>query len=82
MTWGFREIEFLGRFPKGKTGYGIRNVDDRLRLAYGNGYSLNIQSVPGEGTRVRLRLALNMEKVTFCPDDEMKNTVNGRKSGV
>ena len=55
---GMDEATLNSLFAEKATGYGIRNVDDRLRLAYGNGYSLNIQSVPGKGTRVRLRLAL------------------------
>ena len=55
---GMDEATLKSLFAEKATGYGIRNVDDRLRLAYGNGYSLNIQSVPGKGTRVRLRLAL------------------------
>lgn len=55
---GMDEATLNSLFAEKATGYGIRNVDDRLRLAYGNGYSLNIQSVPGRGTRVRLRLAL------------------------
>ncbi len=33
-------------------GYGVRNIQDRLRLAYGEPYGLSCQSIPGLGTTV------------------------------
>jgi two-component system sensor histidine kinase YesM len=45
-------------FPiKGK-GYGIHNVDERIRLEYGKGYGVLIESVVGVGTKsiVRVRI--------------------------
>ena len=33
-------------------GYGVRNVNERIRLCYGEEYSLRIESAPGKGTRV------------------------------
>lgn len=33
-------------------GYGVRNIQDRLRLAYGAPYGLSCQSIPGQGTTV------------------------------
>lgn len=41
--------------PRG-TGVGLRNVTDRLTHLYGGGYLPHINSTPGEGTRVRLRV--------------------------
>ena len=38
--------------------YGIRNVDERLRLIYGNTYSLTFTSKPGEGTEVNLMIPI------------------------
>lgn len=38
------------------TGIGIRNVRDRIHLLYGSNYGLDIESSPGEGTKVRIRL--------------------------
>lgn len=35
------------------TGYGVKNVNDRLALLYGESYVLHIESYPGEGTRVK-----------------------------
>lgn len=40
----------------GHTGIGIRNVDRRLRLHYGDRYGLMIESIHRKGTIVRLRI--------------------------
>ena len=40
--------------PDTKGGYGLRNVEERLRLYYGQG--LEIESVYRKGTRVSFRL--------------------------
>ena len=37
-------------------GYGVKNVAQRIRLFYGEKYSLSYQSAPGHGTCARLRL--------------------------
>lgn len=36
-------------------GYGVRNVNDRIRLVYGPDYGLDIRSKVGEGTRITIR---------------------------
>lgn len=54
------DIEFriiddgVGFLPEKETkyGYGIRNVQERLQLIYGEEYGVNIYSEPGEGTTV------------------------------
>lgn len=38
------------------SGIGLRNVDDRIRLDYGEAYGLAIDSVPGEGTLCTITL--------------------------
>lgn len=38
------------------TGIGLGNVNQRLKLAYGKGAGLSIDSVPGEFTRVSVRI--------------------------
>jgi sensor histidine kinase YesM len=38
------------------SGIGIRNVDQRLKLYYGNNYGLKIKSRPGTGTIVRIAI--------------------------
>lgn len=37
-------------------GYGIRNVDQRIKLQYGRDYGVHIHSSLGEGTRIRITL--------------------------
>ena len=37
---------------------GLRNVDERLRMLYGDAYRLTMESTPGQGTRVILRIPL------------------------
>lgn len=39
-----------------KGGYGVRNINERLHLAYGPGYGLFCESEPGRGTRVTIRV--------------------------
>lgn len=38
------------------TGYGVKNVNDRLALLYGEDYELYIESCPGEGTKVTIHI--------------------------
>jgi two-component system LytT family sensor kinase len=40
-------------FTKG-SGIGLQNVNERLRVIYGNNYQLQLDSVPGEGTCARI----------------------------
>lgn len=40
-----------------KFGIGLRNVNERIRLHYGEGSGLDVTSMPGEGTTVTLRIA-------------------------
>ncbi|RIX50792.1 sensor histidine kinase [Paenibacillus nanensis] len=39
-------------------GYGIYNVNERIRLSYGSGYGLQIESARGHGTRIEVQLPL------------------------
>ena len=38
------------------SGIGLSNVDERMRLHYGNEYGLTIESAPGTGTQCILRI--------------------------
>ncbi len=43
-------------------GYGIQNVEERIRLIYGEEYGFSIDSAPGEGTTVSIRIPVrNLE---------------------
>ena len=37
-------------------GYGLRNVNERIRLEYGEGYGLSVESTKGVGTVVTARI--------------------------
>ncbi|MNO31525.1 Sensor histidine kinase YpdA [compost metagenome] len=41
---------------------GLRNVHDRLKLSYGEGYGLTIESHPNEGTRISFRIPMEVAK--------------------
>ncbi|GGA30354.1 sensor histidine kinase [Paenibacillus physcomitrellae] len=41
------------------SGYGIKNVDDRIKLTYGERYGVHMYSRPGIGTAVTIRIPLD-----------------------
>lgn len=45
-----------------KTGYAIKNINERIRLQYGPGYGLTIHSEEGKGTTVSLRIGLGISE--------------------
>ncbi|MBK9925195.1 MAG: sensor histidine kinase [Anaerolineales bacterium] len=49
---------------KMESGYGIGNVNNRIRLYYGKQYGLSIQSEYGTGTRITLVIPSKMETAT------------------
>lgn len=46
----------LARVPSNDEGIGLRNVHERLRLTFGAGYGLSIESGVGDGTTVTMRM--------------------------
>ena len=46
----------LHRQPGDRTGIGIKNVDDRLKIYFGKQYGLRIDSMPDVGTCVEIRM--------------------------
>ena len=48
------EIEITG--SKQSTGFGLANVNKRIKLNYGNIYGLHIQSKKGEGTDIEIKI--------------------------
>lgn len=42
--------------PQAQGGYGLRNVNERIRLEYGEGYGLSVESQKGVGTKVMVRI--------------------------
>ena len=55
---GFEVEEGFWLRPKKQVsgGYGLYNVNERIRLEYGDGYGLSVKSVVGEGTTVTVRI--------------------------
>ncbi len=45
----------------GLNGYGIQNVDERIRLEYGQNYGVSIDSTPGVGTTVCVKMPFILE---------------------
>ncbi|MFD6311001.1 sensor histidine kinase [Streptomyces nigra] len=45
-----------GADPRREPGIGLRNVDERLRHVYGDAYGLVVETAPGAGTKVRVRV--------------------------
>ncbi len=50
---GMRQTELN---PQESSGIGLRNVDERLRVIYGENYHLTIESAQGEGTCARITI--------------------------
>ena len=48
--------ELLKNEPSDRTGIGIKNGNDRLRIYFGPQYGMSIDSVPDEGTTVTIRM--------------------------
>ena len=44
------------KFLTGKDFYGLYNVNERIRLNFGEAYGIDIKSVPGDGTEVQIYL--------------------------
>ena len=42
--------------PQDRTGIGIKNVNDRLKIYFGKNYGLHITSEPDVGTCVEIRM--------------------------
>lgn len=49
-------VDRLLTAPAGKSGIGIKNVHERIRLTYGEPYGIQVRSVEDEGTCVTIRL--------------------------
>jgi len=50
--------------PVNKTGVGIKNVNERIRLMFGEGYGLSYESQPDFGTKVEIRLPVGLQEET------------------
>jgi two-component system sensor histidine kinase YesM len=53
-----REVEMPG--SEQSTGFGLANVNKRIKLNYGNKFGLEIQSKKGEGTDITIKIPARM----------------------
>ena len=44
------------------SGYGLKNIDERIKLTFGKNYGLRFDSRPGDGTTVMITMPARMEK--------------------
>ena len=49
-------VDILEREPGDRRGIGIKNVNDRIQIYFGERYGLQITSEPDEGTCVKIRI--------------------------
>lgn len=61
--------EILNSSSESEAGYGIRNIDQRIKLQYGLIYGVSIWSRPGIGTAVQIRIPAKKRKL-FLQDPE------------
>lgn len=55
---GFDKNSNLQADPLSNSGYGLRNVDERIKLEYGQQYGINIESTKDIGTKVEISLKI------------------------
>lgn len=59
---GIEEKRLESLLQRESGGYGLRNVNQRLKLFYGDEYGLTVESTKGEGTIVSVRVPLDTEQ--------------------
>jgi two-component system sensor histidine kinase YesM len=52
-----------------KKGYGIKNVDERIKLYFGEEYGIKIYSEIGKGTKVEIMISQNIKKLEVGTND-------------
>ena len=62
---GFTEEDFTLQGESAKkhvSGIGIKNVDERIKMYFGNEYGIVYESIPGIYTKMKLKLPYNIDK--------------------
>ena len=65
---GFDATDWRERRLKGhkeRASIGLTNIDSRLKLLYGEGYRLKLESEPGFGTRVQIKLPMSAARAVL-----------------
>lgn len=64
MSYERRKQILDNSFSSTGSGYGIQNINSRLKLCYGEQYGVSFDSAPGKGTTVHIRIpALTLEQL-------------------
>jgi len=52
------EVEkgYTPKYSMSSSGYGIKNVDERIKLEYGEDCGVTVESKPNNGTKVTLKI--------------------------
>lgn len=58
------------------TGIGLKNVNERIKLIYGNAYGLHISSMKGYGTQIVIRLPMVCENGGESYESEFNKDFN------
>ncbi|MED4229103.1 sensor histidine kinase [Neobacillus cucumis] len=58
-------LKSQGMIGKKSEGYGMLNVNERIKLSFGNDYGLQIDSVEGKGTKVEIKHPILRENTNF-----------------
>ncbi len=58
---GLTDEQIKDIFSKASQGYGVKNVNDRLRMFFDDSYGLRFHATLGEGTRVSIRIPQYVE---------------------
>ncbi len=61
------EYESADSAPNGRSGVGLRNVNERLKIYFGAEYKLQIETEEGKGTRITIRHPILKEKLEQEP---------------
>ena len=69
---GMSPAQFEESISRSSKSYGLKNVQDRLRIAYGDGYGLSLESSGFMGTRIAIRIPAGTSKKT---DTNLKNEI-------
>ncbi len=56
------QVRTVWKTDQSRSGVGVRNVDQRIKLAFGPNYGLNLLSFEGKGTTVLLRIPLLLKE--------------------
>ena len=71
------------RVRKHGSGVGVINVHNRIRLRFGKPYGLEIESMPDEGTTIRIHLPYipyEPEKLELLENGKMQELKGGKSS--